>query len=107
MLVKVEDRSKIKKVHFKFPYLFGEQAEEKVKQLYSDLIETEKQLDDARQLVRTLESELKEKQNAFIELQSVMTLEFESKEVEHVDRTTTNMAVINPTDASNRNYIPH
>ena len=101
MIVQVEDRSKIKKVHFKHPYLFGPDAEQHVINMYKDILETDDQLTSARQLVRDLEKELKEK---FTEIEAMCTMEFEQKEVEHVDVVKSNMAVINPTDASNRSY---
>lgn len=108
MLVNVEDRSKIKKVHFKFPTLMRTDAEEQVKELYYTIHQTEDELDSARNSVRELERIFKGlKENFNVLNNSIFSIEFESKEVEHVDRTTTNMAVINPTDASNRNYTSH
>lgn len=41
MIVQVEDRSKIKKVHFKHPYLFGPDAEQHVINMYKDILETD------------------------------------------------------------------
>lgn len=104
MIVQVEDRSKIKKVLFKHPYLFGPDAEQHVINMYKDILETDDQLTLARQLVRDLEKELKEKKDKFTEIEAMCTMEFEQKEVEHVDVVKSNMAVINPTDASNRSY---
>lgn len=104
MLVKVEDKSRIKDVKFKYPRIHGEGAIEEVKHLYNDMMETEHQLDDARDLVRTLENELHEKRELFYDLQNVMSLEFEEIDTEHVDVVKSNMAVINPSDASNRSY---
>lgn len=104
MIVQVEDRSKIKKVHFKHPYLFGPDAEQHVINMYKDILETDDQLTSARQLVRDLEKELKEKKDKFTEIEAMCTMEFEQKETEHVDVVSTNMAVINPSDASNRSY---
>ena len=104
MIVQVEDRSKIKKVHFKHPYLFGPDAEQHVINMYKDILETDDQLTLARQLVRDLEKELKEKKDKFNEMETMFTIEYEQKEVEHVDVVKSNMAVINPSDASNRNY---
>ena len=34
----------------------------------------------------------------------MFTIEYEQKDTEHVDRVHVNMAVINPSDASNRSY---
>lgn len=104
MIVQVEDRSRIKKVHFKYPHLFKPEAEQDIINMYKDILETDDQLTSARQLVRDLEKELKEKKDKFTEIEAMCTMEFEQKEVEHVDVVKSNMAVINPTDASNRNY---
>lgn len=104
MIVQVEDRSRIKKVHFKYPYLFKPEAEQDIINMYKDILETDDQLTSARQLVRDLEKELKQKKDKFTEIEAMCTMEFEQKEVEHVDVVKSNMAVINPTDASNRNY---
>lgn len=104
MIVQVEDRSKIKKVHFKHPYLFGPDAEQHVINMYKDILETDDQLTSARQLVRDLEKELKQKRDKFNEMEAMFTIEYEQKETEHVDVVSTNMAVINPSDASNRSY---
>lgn len=40
----------------------------------------------------------------FISKSELFSLVFETKEEEQVDRVTVNGAVINPTDASNKNY---
>lgn len=104
MIVQVEDRRKIKKVLFKHPYLFGQDAEQHVINMYKDILETDDQLTLARQLVRDLEKGLKEKKDKFTEIEAMCTMEFEQKEVEHADVVKSNMAVINPSDASNRNY---
>lgn len=104
MIVQVEDRSRIKKVHFKYPHLFKPEAEQDIINMYKDILETDNQLTLARQLVRDLEKELKEKKDKFTEIEAMCTMEFEQKEVEHVDVVKSNMAVINPTDASNRSY---
>lgn len=104
MIVQVEDRSRIKKVHFKYPHLFKPEAEQDIINMYKDILETDDQLTSARQLVRDLEKELKQKKDKFTEIEAMCTMEFEQKEVEHVDVVSTNMAVINPSDASNRSY---
>lgn len=104
MIVQVEDRSRIKKIHFKYPHLFKPEAEQDIINMYKDILETDDQLTSARQLVRDLEKELKQKKDKFTEIEAMCTMEFEQKEVEHVDVVKSNMAVINPTDASNRSY---
>jgi len=104
MKVQVEDRTKVEEVLFKYSFLFNDKAEDTIKVLYDDLMETEHQLDVERQKVRDLEKEVKEKKILFNELQDLITLKFATKEVETVDRERVNMTVVNPTDASNRNY---
>lgn len=104
MIVQVEDRRKIKKIHFKYPHLFKPEAEQDIINMYKDILETDDQLTSARQLVRDLEKELKQKRDKFNEMEAMFTIEYEQKETEHVDVVSTNMAVINPSDASNRSY---
>ena len=101
MIVQVEDRSRIKKIHFKYPHLFKPEAEQDIINMYKDILETDDQLTSARQLVRDLEKELKQKRDKFNEMETMFTIEYET---EHVDRVHVNMAVINPSDASNRSY---
>lgn len=105
MLVNIEDKSKIKKVNFKFPTLMSTDAEEQVKELYRTIQQIEDKLDAERTSVRELEGTLKRLKEDFnVMNNSIFSIEFEEKEIEHVDKIVTNMAVINPTDASNRNY---
>jgi hypothetical protein len=54
--------------------------------------------------VRLLESTILEKKKEFISKSELFSLVFETKEEEQVDRVTVNGAVINPTNASNKNY---
>lgn len=51
-----------------------------------------------------MESTIKELKNSFSSKANLFTLEFEDKEVEHVDRTEVNLSVVNPTDASRKTY---
>lgn len=104
MIVQVEDKSRIKKVHFKYPHLFKPDAEKDIINMYEDILETDNKLASARQYVRYLEKELKDKKDKFNEMGAMFTIEYEQKETEHVDVVSTNMAVINPSDASNRSY---
>ena len=102
MIVQVEDRSRIKKIHFKYPHLFKPEAEEDIVNMYKDILETDNQLTLARQLVRDLEKELKQKKDKFNEMEAMFTIEYEQKEREHVDVVSTHMAVIKRADASSR-----
>ncbi|QOR58283.1 hypothetical protein [uncultured phage cr106_1] len=104
MKVQVEDKSKIKDVHFKHPDLMSTKAKEYIIKEYYDIINLEESLDKARQEVRTLESTLKCRKAEFQSLSNMFEIEFENKEVEQVDRTEINGTIINPTDASRRSY---
>lgn len=104
MIVNVDDRKRIKKVNFLYPELVNDHAEQYVTSMYEDILKTEDELYQARVLVRHLEDLLKEKKKALSNISSIFTLEFEQKEIEQVDKVDTNMAIINPTDASNKNY---
>lgn len=104
MLVNVEDRRRIKKVYFKYPALFKSDAEHQVKVMYNELLTTEDQLDQARQEVRELEKKLVNRRKEFTALQSMFTIEFEQKEIEQVDRVSSTLGIVNPSDASNRSY---
>lgn len=104
MLVNVEDKRKIKSVQFKYPQLFNENAAQEIELLYYDILATEDNLESARNLVRNIENELKIKKDNFHVLSNMFTLEFETKEVEHVDRVSSTLGIVNPSDASNRSY---
>lgn len=101
MLVEVEDRRKIKKVHFKSSELFRSEAEQMVIDLYNNIIETEDQLNEARELVRSLEKEVKEKKMKFSCLEGLFDLEFETKEQERVETQRVMLGIVNPGDPSN------
>lgn len=104
MKVKVEDRSRVKDVKFEYPDLMNDNARDLIIKEYHDILDTELSLDVARNSVRYLERRLKEQKEKFESIKKLFTLEFEEKEIEQVERTTVNMSVVNPTDASNRNY---
>ena len=75
-----------------------------IKEEYYDILELEEELDKYRHHVRSLESIILEKKKEFISKSELFSLVFETKEEEQVDRVTVNGAIINPTDASNKNY---
>lgn len=104
MRVSVEDKSRIKNVVFHYPNLMSENADEEIKEEYYKIQEFEELLDSARENVRHLESTIKELKNSFSSKASLFTLEFVEMEVEHVDKTEVTLRVVNPTDASNKNY---
>lgn len=104
MKVSVEDRRKIKDVKFLYPNLMSDKAKEDIIDDYNYILELEDNLDKAREHVRSLEGCLKEAREKFNAKSNLFTLEFEEMEVEHVDRTEVTLGVVNPTDASNKNY---
>lgn len=104
MKVVVEDKNRIKEVVFKYPHLMSDTAANDIKEEYYDILELEEELDKYRNHVRLLESTILEKKKEFISKSELFSLVFETKEEEQVDRVTVNGAIINPTDASNKNY---
>lgn len=104
MKVSVEDRRKIKDVKFLYPNLMSDTAKEDIIDEYNYILELEDNLDKEREYVRSLEGYLKEAREKFNTKSNLFTLEFEDKEVEHVDRTEVNLSVVNPTDASRKTY---
>lgn len=104
MKVVVEDKNIIKEVVFKYPHLMSGTAANDIKEEYYDILELEEELDKYRNHVRLLESTILEKKKEFISKSELFSLVFETKEEEQVDRVTVNGAIINPTDASNKNY---
>lgn len=104
MKVVVEDKNRIKEVVFKYPHLMSGAAANDIKEEYYDILELEEELDKYRNHVRLLESTILEKKKEFISKSELFSLVFETKEEEQVDRVTVNGAIINPTDASNKNY---
>lgn len=71
-LIKVEDKSTITNIVFKFPELMREDAEEIVKEKYSYLISLQDKLQKARSEVRSLEEEVKIETEKWRVLQNVM-----------------------------------
>nr|DAU04168.1 MAG TPA: hypothetical protein [Crassvirales sp.] len=81
----VEDRTKVKAVHFKYPEMMNEGAQEEIKNDYNELLSLEEELYDAREVVRELEKKLTEKKKKFDEKTSLCTLEFETSEKDIVN----------------------
>lgn len=76
----VEDRSKVKAVHFKYPEMMNENAQEEIKNDYNELLSLEEELYSAREVVRELE-----KKKKFEEKTLLCTLEFETSEKDIVN----------------------
>ena len=81
----VEDRTKVKAVHFKYPEMMNESAQEEIKNDYNELLSLEEGLYNAREVVRELEKKLTEKKKKFDEKTLLCTLEFETSEKEIVN----------------------
>ena len=81
----VEDRSKVKAVHFKYPEMMNENAQEEIKNDYNELLSLKEELYNAREAVRELEKKLTEKKKKFDEKTSLCTLEFETSEKDIVN----------------------
>lgn len=81
----VEDRTKVKAVHFKYPEMMNESAQEDIKNDYNELLSLEEELYNAREVVRKLEKKLTEKKKKFEEKTLLCTLEFETSEKEIVN----------------------
>lgn len=81
----VEDRTKVKAVHFKYPEMMNESAQEDIKNDYNELLSLEEELYNAREVVRELEKKLTEKKKKFDEKTLLCTLEFETSEKEIVN----------------------
>ena len=81
----VEDRSKVKAIHFKYPEMMNENAQEEIKNDYNELLSLEEKLYSAREFVREYEKKLAEKKKKFEEKTLLCTLEFETREKEVVN----------------------
>lgn len=104
MKVSVEDKNRVKDVIFHYPWLMNDEAKDFIIEEYYGILQLEDDLDKARSYVRQVEKNLKDAKEKFDAKKRLFTLEFEDKEVEHVDRTEVNLSVVNPTDASRKTY---
>ena len=71
--IKVEDKSTITNIVFKFPELMREGAEEIIKERYSHLISLQDKLQEARSNVRSLEEEVKREMGEWRTLQDIVS----------------------------------
>lgn len=81
-IVKVEDKSRIKSIKFKFPELMDTDALSFIKDEYYALKETENELHSARDLVRSLEKKLAEMKKNWEAKEGLFDIEFDSCEKE-------------------------
>lgn len=82
----ISDKNIIKSIKFKYPSLMNSNSEDLVKELYNDILKTRSELNTARETVRELESKLETRQKAFNNLENILDIEFETKEIK--DNTT-------------------
>ena len=82
----ISDKNIIKSIKFKYPSLMNSNSEDLVKELYNDILKTRAELNTARETVRGLESKLEISQKAFNDLENILDIEFETKEIK--DNTT-------------------
>lgn len=82
----ISDKNIIKSVKFKYPILMNSSAEDSVKDLYNNILKLKSDLNRARETVRDLEHKLEEAKKAFNDLENIIDIEFETKEIK--DNTT-------------------
>lgn len=80
--VKVEDRTKIKSVTFKYPELMGKNAEKMVRLEYRELLDVKEKLYAAREEVRRLEKKVDTMEKSWNAKKDMFDIEFESTEKE-------------------------
>lgn len=101
--MEIEDKSRIKKIEFKYPEILSPDAEKLLKDKYYELQQLQQKLSDTRMLVVSLEESVAEKKKFFNDLSELVNIEFETVHKEHIFQKC-NFGVINPTDASNKSY---
>ena len=100
-MVTINDTTKIKKIHFKFPEMFNGDAENQIIALYNNILDKKNALANHRMEAMKLEQELKKDEDDFKSLQSMFDIEFEKRSFEEIHGEH-NFLVINPTDYRNK-----
>lgn len=85
-ILHIEDKTRIKKVHFKHPKLVSSVAEAYIKDTYYQLLNKKEELNEAREKVRYLEKEIIEMEKEFKIITSDCTIEFETTDKEYTTR---------------------
>ena len=80
--IKVEDKTKIKHIHFKFPHLMHTNSEQEIKWEYETLCVKKAELYSARDRVRQLEKECDRREKEWNDKKALFDIEFESHEKE-------------------------
>jgi predicted component of type VI protein secretion system len=77
-IIKVEDRTKVRAVHFTHPGLMAPDAAEHIISEYEAMLKAENELYEARNKVHELESAYKAIKKLFDDKRNMFTLEFET-----------------------------
>ena len=80
--IKVEDKTKIKSINFKFPHLMDTNSEQEIKWEYEKLCTKNAELHSARDRVRELEKEYARLEKQWNDKKDLFDIEFESTEKE-------------------------
>ena len=80
--IRVEDKTKIKHIHFKFPHLMHTNSEHEIKCEYEALCAKKQELYDVRDRVRQLEKEHERMEKEWNGKKDLFDIEFESYEKE-------------------------
>lgn len=78
--VKITDKSKIKTVTCRHPEIVNDDACNKIKEAYSELVRIQNELYDYRDIVRALEKRLEIKKKEFESMSQIFDIEFETNE---------------------------
>lgn len=81
-IVKVEDRTTIACVNFKFPDLMNEEAEQKVVAVHKEFLDAQNALYDARDRVRECEGKFEKAKAKWTAIQNIADIEFATIEKE-------------------------
>lgn len=96
----IDNRYEISNITLKYPSLMAEDAKQRIKDMYYDLLSRKEHLTDLRTEVMRLEQELKKEQETFNELSVFFDITFAQKEVEEI-KGEHNILIKNPTDYRN------
>ena len=78
--VRVEDKTKIKHISFKYPELMGKESIGLIKAEYKALLDAREELYEARERVRLLEKKVKKFEEDWNSKKNMFDIEFESYE---------------------------
>lgn len=78
--ISITDKNRIKSVTCKHPDLVNDEACNKVKEAYNELVRIQNELYDYRDIVRALEKRLDIKKKEFDSMSQIFDIEFETKE---------------------------